>query len=156
MTKKQAIAILQHMQEPEMWDPQITEAAFDALEMAIKRMKEPEIIRCQNCEKYDTHDHRCKYWNHGVETTYWCSKAENKYEQGGFTTLGWEKYLKSQYEKAYTMVHNYKTFQIINVHSDSPDVKASLIVYQDDMKEIVDLLLERANMRIEELENEDD
>ena len=39
---------------------------------------QPEIIRCKDCKKYDTHDHRCKHWNHGVVVMDWCSRAERK------------------------------------------------------------------------------
>jgi len=39
MTKKEAIAMLKRMQEPEAWEPQINEAAFEALEMAIKALE---------------------------------------------------------------------------------------------------------------------
>ena len=39
MTGKEAIAILKRMQEPEAWEPQINEAAFEALEMAIKALE---------------------------------------------------------------------------------------------------------------------
>ena len=39
MTWKEAIAILKRMQEPEAWELQINEAAFKALEMAIKALE---------------------------------------------------------------------------------------------------------------------
>ena len=39
MTGKEAIAMLKRMQEPEAWEPQINEAAFEALEMAIKALE---------------------------------------------------------------------------------------------------------------------
>lgn len=33
-----------------------------------------DIVRCGECEKYDSHDHRCKYFNHGIaDTTAFCS-----------------------------------------------------------------------------------
>lgn len=35
-----------------------------------------EVVRCGDCTKYDTHDHRCKYWNHGVVVNDFCSKGE--------------------------------------------------------------------------------
>ena len=45
MTGKEAIAMLKRMQEPEVWEPQINEAAFEALEMAIKALElEQRII----------------------------------------------------------------------------------------------------------------
>lgn len=39
MTTKEAIKILERLQEPEAWEPQISEDAYTALEMAIKAME---------------------------------------------------------------------------------------------------------------------
>ena len=39
-----------------------------------------ELIRCKDCKHYDTHDHRCKQWNHGVVVADYCSRAEKKGE----------------------------------------------------------------------------
>lgn len=39
MTGKEAIAILKRMQEPEAWEPQINESAFEALELAISALE---------------------------------------------------------------------------------------------------------------------
>ena len=42
MTKTEAIAMLKRIQEPEAWESQITQAAYEALDMAIKALeKEP-------------------------------------------------------------------------------------------------------------------
>ena len=38
MTKAEAIAMLKRIQEPEAWEPQITQAAFEALDMAIEAL----------------------------------------------------------------------------------------------------------------------
>ena len=38
MTKAEAIAMLKRIQEPEAWEPQINQAAFEALGMAIKAL----------------------------------------------------------------------------------------------------------------------
>ena len=40
MTKAEAIAMLKRIQEPEAWEPQITQAAFEALGMAIKALEQ--------------------------------------------------------------------------------------------------------------------
>jgi predicted ABC-type ATPase len=40
MTKAEAIAMLKRIQEPEAWEPQITQAAFEALDMAIKALEQ--------------------------------------------------------------------------------------------------------------------
>lgn len=37
-----------------------------------------EIVRCKNCKHYDTHDHRCKVWNHGVILMGFCYKGERE------------------------------------------------------------------------------
>ena len=43
MTKAEAIAMLKRIQEPEAWEPQINQAAFEALDMAIEALEqEPE------------------------------------------------------------------------------------------------------------------
>ena len=40
MTKAEAIAMLKQIQEPEAWEPQINQAAFEALDMAIKALEQ--------------------------------------------------------------------------------------------------------------------
>jgi hypothetical protein len=39
-----------------------------------------EVVRCRDCIRYDTHDKRCKYWNHGVgvDLNGFCSKGERR------------------------------------------------------------------------------
>lgn len=32
-----------------------------------------KIVRCGVCQFYDRHDHRCKVFNHGVNTIHFCS-----------------------------------------------------------------------------------
>ena len=39
MTKAEAITMLKRIQEPEAWEPQINQAAFEALDMAIKALE---------------------------------------------------------------------------------------------------------------------
>lgn len=38
MTNEEAVKILRRIQDPEAWEPQITRAAFEALDMAIKAL----------------------------------------------------------------------------------------------------------------------
>ena len=45
MTKAEAIAMLKRIQEPEAWEPQINQVAFEALDMAIKALEK------QPCEE---------------------------------------------------------------------------------------------------------
>ncbi len=39
MTNEEAILMLMHLQEPEPWEPEISEKAYDALEIAIEAVK---------------------------------------------------------------------------------------------------------------------
>lgn len=48
---------------------------FDGVDCYIKT---GEVVRCKDCEHYDTHDHRCKVWNHGVVVMGYCSRGEKK------------------------------------------------------------------------------
>ena len=43
MTKAEAKAMLKRIQEPEAWEPQINQAAFEALDMAIEALDCSEI-----------------------------------------------------------------------------------------------------------------
>ena len=83
MTKAEAIAMLKRIQEPEAWEPQINQVAFEALDMAIEALSQEssedvisrqaaidtdyldEEIRCEMC-KNPMHtskgcDGNCKY-----------------------------------------------------------------------------------------------
>ena len=44
---------------------------------------QPDIIHCKDCNHHDTHNHRCKYWNHGVKADDYCSFAERKEDGKG-------------------------------------------------------------------------
>ena len=44
MTKAEAIAMLKRIQEPEAWEPQINQAAFEALDMAIEALSQEKNI----------------------------------------------------------------------------------------------------------------
>lgn len=44
MTTEKAIRILRSFQEPEAWERQITEDAYNALQMAIDALKEKERL----------------------------------------------------------------------------------------------------------------
>ena len=37
-----------------------------------------DIVMCGDCKHYDTHDHRCKWWNHGIVVMGYCSRGEKK------------------------------------------------------------------------------
>ena len=60
MTNEEAVRILRRIQEPEAWEPQITRAAFEALDMAIKALSRQQaadsddlISRSSLLAKYD-------------------------------------------------------------------------------------------------------
>ena len=36
------------------------------------------VVRCKDCIAYNTHDHRCKHWNHGVVVMDYCSRGERR------------------------------------------------------------------------------
>lgn len=37
-----------------------------------------KLVRCRECKQLDTHDHRCKVWNHGVDEEDFCSRGERR------------------------------------------------------------------------------
>lgn len=47
-------------------------------EICIKAKFGQKIVRCKECNHYDTHDHRCKVWNHGVIVMGFCHKGERE------------------------------------------------------------------------------
>ena len=81
MTPQEAIPILERLQEPEPWEPQISRNAYEALEMAIealeKQIPEPMMevldisgrpIRvCGNCEDAPGSGEFCKWCGQRIE-----------------------------------------------------------------------------------------
>lgn len=47
--------------------------------MEIDKGRRP-VRHCADCNRYIRHDHRCGYWNHGVDADDFCSKAEERPE----------------------------------------------------------------------------
>ena len=39
-----------------------------------------EVVRCKDCKDYDSHDHRCKFFNHGIVENDYCSRAIERRE----------------------------------------------------------------------------
>lgn len=39
-----------------------------------------DIVFCKYCKHYDSHNHRCKVWNHGIGMEDFCSHGERKEE----------------------------------------------------------------------------
>ena len=69
MTKAEAIAMLKRIQEPEAWEPQINQAAFEALDMAIEALSQEsseDVISRQAA--IDAINHICP-----VDTEYDCT-----------------------------------------------------------------------------------
>lgn len=50
----------------------------DKLWQAAYERGKADAVRCKDCKKYDTHNHRCKHWNHGVVVMDYCSRGERK------------------------------------------------------------------------------
>jgi len=81
MTPQEAISILERLQEPEEWEPQITFDAFDALEMAIEAlekqipMKMTEVVDisgrpirvCGNCGDAPGSGEFCRWCGQRIE-----------------------------------------------------------------------------------------
>ena len=53
-------------------------AVIDKVEKYVEKRPLAGIIRCKDCNKYDSHGHRCKHWNHGVDVMDFCSKGEER------------------------------------------------------------------------------
>lgn len=54
------------------------EIAADILEL-FPSVDAVEVVRCRECKHLDTHNHRCKVWNHGVYVWFdFCGRAERK------------------------------------------------------------------------------
>lgn len=75
ITEEEAREILNRIyaENPEL----VFEDGFRSGWEAAKK-SQPQIVICKDCEHYDTHDHRCKVWNHGVVVMGYCSRGEKK------------------------------------------------------------------------------
>ena len=73
-------AIIAAIVAADEWDGETNICRSKIITRALKAVPsaQTELIRCKDCTKYDTHDHRCKHWNHGVVVNDWCSRAERK------------------------------------------------------------------------------
>ena len=61
--------------EPTIWYSDAVEAINNT--PAADVIKSPfTFIRCRVCDHYDWHNHRCKYFNHGVDEDGFCSWAK--------------------------------------------------------------------------------
>lgn len=60
-----------------MIDGAVSIVRTDGAEVYIEHR---ELVTCQHCSHYDTHDHRCKVWNHGVAKDGWCDRGGRKEE----------------------------------------------------------------------------
>lgn len=87
MTNERAIKILERMQEPEVWEPAITPAAFEALQMACTALRDseepnnsepttqPEIVRCGDCAWYGLRHFCHNYDCYGFDKDDFCSQG---------------------------------------------------------------------------------
>lgn len=102
MTKAEAIAMLKRIQEPEAWEPQINQAAFEALDMAIKALEQqylnPEADReeskayCAECD----HIEMCSWYPHDG-----CEWLKTDRYNAGYNAAKREIALSGEYERAY-------------------------------------------------------
>lgn len=70
------IEALPSAQQCKYWDSESNHCAL--YRPSAQPVDAVEVVRCKDCKKYDTHDHRCKYWNHGVVVMDYCNKGERK------------------------------------------------------------------------------
>ena len=54
--------------------------AIDA-KATVQEYEASNPVRCRDCKHYDSHDHRCRVWNHGVEVVDYCSRADMRGEE---------------------------------------------------------------------------
>ena len=82
MTRKEAIDILKNT-IVQFGRTNGKTAYAEALQMAIKALEQPEIIRCKDCEKYGTMFCAIDIWTEDVtiytaKTDDFCSRAERR------------------------------------------------------------------------------
>ena len=53
MEKREAIEMLERFQNPEPWEPKITDRAYEALQMAISALEKQEVDKCCETCKYE-------------------------------------------------------------------------------------------------------
>lgn len=76
ISTQQAIESLERFQNPEPWEPKITDRAYEALQMAISALEKQEVDKC--CE---TCKHRNrKSWYSPCKRCYLASNLEDYYE----------------------------------------------------------------------------
>lgn len=75
MTRDEAIKILEQMQRGKIRD--IEDYCFDAVDIAIEALEQPEIIRCNDCHYYN--GERCDMHKMMTDQTDYCSYAVGKY-----------------------------------------------------------------------------
>ena len=92
MTREEAIARIKDHIEIHKYHEQNAVKIFEALDMAIKALEQPEIVRCKDC-KFFEYDHPyviqgmpilghevCSKWGNGCKTNEngWCFLAERR------------------------------------------------------------------------------
>ena len=79
MKPEEAIKILERIQEPEPYEPQINQVCFEALEMAIDALKKQIPMKPILC---DDEDLTCPTCGADVEWKYYCEKCGQKIDHG--------------------------------------------------------------------------
>ena len=75
MKPEEAIKILERIQEPEPYEPQINQVGFEALEMAIDALKKQIPMKPILC---DDEDLICPTCDADVDWKYYCEKCGQK------------------------------------------------------------------------------
>lgn len=69
-----ADALFREMEKAEWYNNADRDEIAEEMVLYAPTIK-PEIVRCKDCRHYNSHDHKCKVWNHGVILSGFCHEA---------------------------------------------------------------------------------
>lgn len=83
MTREEAVARIKDHIEVHRYHERNAVKIFEALDMAIKALEQPEIIRCEDCAKCQIDDVYHDYWCDGkkVWKDHFCGYAERRIDE---------------------------------------------------------------------------
>ena len=79
--KCEAIAWLANIKEKYIHggDEEFDECRRESIDMAIKALRQPQIVRCKDCKYYDSFSQECRNGIDGIMTpNFYCGNAERK------------------------------------------------------------------------------
>lgn len=90
MESSRAIALLRRMQEPEVYEPQITEEAYEALDLAMKSLAVMEVV-AEEFQKRDLLKEGPKRgrWIVNRDGTVICSECRKPRRDNRIDHIGW-------------------------------------------------------------------